>query len=91
MPTLVATFQIHFCNCCVWTLEAGKAEYTLPFDIGCRDVIEIFFANGVAAIAVDGWQKFYETNHGLELVIDNPESEDLKYGWLGSIFQMEED
>lgn len=55
-----------------------------------RNLVDSSFAQGVPAIAVDGLQSLYEFHSGLELEIDSPEMEALKYEWFGSIFQAEE-
>ena len=56
-----------------------------------RNLVDSSFAQGVAAIAVDGLQKLYESKPSLELAIDRPEFESLKYEWFGSLFQTEGD
>ena len=53
--------------------------------------IDLSFQQGVAAIAVDGLQKLYESCPNLELELDKPEYEALKYEWFGSVFQAETD
>lgn len=54
-------------------------------------LVDIAFEGGVAALAVDGLQKLYESNPELELAIDNEALEDLKYEWFGSTLQTEDD
>lgn len=56
-----------------------------------QQVVDLSFDQGVAAIAVDGLQKFYEANPGLELEIDSEELEDLKYEWFGEVMSSEDD
>lgn len=64
-----------------------------------KKVIDLSFDQGVAAIAVDGLQKslelvhkFVENNSGsLDLTLDSPVLEDLKYEWLGEVFAREDD
>lgn len=56
-----------------------------------RVLINLSFDQGVAAIAADGLQKFYDTNPGMTLEIDKEEMEDLKYEWFGEVLQAEED
>lgn len=67
-----------------------KVECGLPADIDWQELIGLSFEQGVAAIAVDGLQKLYEANPELELALDSPELEPLKYEWLGSAFRTEE-
>ena len=75
---------------CLLCLALGNnAGCSLPADIDWKDVIGLSFEQGVAAIAVDGLQRLYDTNPGLELALDGPELEVLKYEWLGSTFQTE--
>ena len=47
------------------------------------------FAQAVPAITVDGLQKLYESIPSLELALDKPELEALKYEWFGSCFETE--
>lgn len=54
-------------------------------------LVNLSFEQGVAAIAIDGLQKAYEANPKLELAIDNPELEDLRYEWFGFCMTVEED
>ena len=83
--------------------EAAVSE--LPSDIDWKEVIDLSFEQGVAAIAVDGLG-FAHDNDGstslttssdndnkerLELALDSPELEDLKYEWFGEVFSCEED
>lgn len=63
----------------------------LPSGIDWQKVVDLSFDQSVAAIAVDGLQKFYEANPGLELEIDSEELEDLKYEWFGEVMQAEND
>lgn len=64
----------------------------LPSDIDWKEVIDLSFEQNVAAIAVDGLQKSLEKRaESLELSLDSPELEDLKYEWFGEVFSCEED
>lgn len=54
-------------------------------------IVDLSFDQNVAAIAVDGLQKFYENNPNLELAIDKEEVEDLKYEWFGEILRAEDE
>lgn len=66
-----------------------------------KKVIDLSFDQGVAAIAVDGLQeglpltppegKGTQDGESLELALDSPELEDLKYEWFGEVFAREED
>ena len=69
----------------------SETEVSLPDDVDWNEVIDLSFEQGVAAIAVDGLQKFYEANPGLELALDKPKLEPLKYEWFGATFQAEGD
>ncbi len=69
----------------------NEAASSFPSDTDWREVVDLCFSQGVAAIAVDGLQNFYEKNPDLELEIDNPDIAPLKYGWLGSCFSAEGD
>ena len=72
------------------TIEA-KLDWSAITKSDWQSLIDISFDQGVAAIAVDGLQKFYEANPGLELEIDSEELEDLKYEWFGEVMQAEDD
>lgn len=54
-------------------------------------LVNLSFEQGVAAIAVDGLQSLYDRQPELELALDSPELEGLKYEWFGLTFQAEED
>lgn len=70
----------------------NKGKCSLPADIDWREVIDLFFNQGVAALTVDGLQKSLEFSaEGLELSLDSPELEDLKYELFGETFTCEED
>lgn len=60
-----------------------------------KEVIDLSFEQGVAAIAVDGLQRSLEKRaeslESLELALDSPELEDLKYEWFGAVFSCEDD
>ena len=62
-----------------------------------KEVIDLSFEQGVAAIAVDGLQRGFahdnddDNQEGLEFSLDSPELEDLKYEWFGEVFAREED
>ena len=57
--------------------------------VNWRNIVDPSFAQGVPAIAVDGLQNLYESNPSLNLEIDRPELESLKYEWFGSCFETE--
>lgn len=64
----------------------------LPSDIDWQEVIDLSFDQGVAAVAVDGLQLSLELREeSLELELDSPELEDLKYEWFGEVFAREEE
>lgn len=68
-------------------------------DIDWREVIDLSFDQGVAAIAVDSLQLSLElvpepaegSAESLELALDSEELENLKYEWFGEVFSCEED
>lgn len=72
-------------------IALGKEEdFSLPCGIDWRKVVDLSYEQGVAAIAVDGLQKLYDCQPNLELKLDSPELETLKYGWFGSCFDAEQ-
>lgn len=73
-------------------IALGKEEdFSLPCGVDWRKVVDLSYEQGVAAIAVDGLQRLYELHPSLELELDKPEFEGLKYEWFGSVFQAESD
>lgn len=64
---------------------------TLSSDIDWREVVDLCFEQGVAAITVDGLQMKYESNPSMALELDKPELMDLKYEWYGAVFRAEAD
>lgn len=70
--------------------EAAVGE--LSSDIDWKEVIDLAFEQGVAAISVDGLQFSLELREeSLEWALDSPELEALKYEWFGEVFQVESD
>lgn len=73
-------------------IALGKEEdFSLPCGVDWRKVVDLSYEQGVAAIAVDGLQKLYESCPNLESELDKPKYEALKYEWFGSVFQAESD
>lgn len=65
-----------------------------------KEVVDLSFDQGVAAIAVDGLGFAHDNvnpnpnhNHNRvgELLLDSPELEDVKYEWFGEVFSCEKD
>ena len=67
---------------------------SLPLSVDWREVIDLSFEQGVAAIAVDGLQRIYDSlelrDESLE-TLDSPELEDLKYEWFGEVMNAEQE
>ena len=55
-----------------------------------ESLVNLSFEQGVAAIAVDGLQKYCEQHPEVELALYSPELEALKYEWFGSVFTVEQ-
>ena len=81
-------------------IALGKElEYSLPLSVDWKTVIDMSFEQGVAALAVDGLQRIYdsiesrESKEGIESLeaLDSPELEDLKYEWFGEVMNCEQD
>lgn len=74
-----------------------SAEASEGLDLGSvsgkvwKEVVELSFKQCVAAIAVDGLQNLCELHTDMELALDSPELESLKYEWFGEVFAREED
>ena len=62
--------------------DAGE----LPPDIDWREVIDLSFDQGVAAIAVDGLHRLCELHPEMDLSLNSMELRDLKYEWFGELF-----
>lgn len=71
--------------------SADEMDLSVLTESDWKEIIDLSFEQGVAAIAVDGLQRLYEANPGLELALDKPELEPLKYEWFGATFQAEGD
>lgn len=69
----------------------NEDDFTLPVDIDWREVIELSYEQGVAAIACDGLQIAYDRNPALQLPLDSPEMEQLKYDWFGAAIACEQE
>lgn len=69
----------------------NENKVTVPNTVNWKALVNLAFEQGVAAIAVDGLQRLYELHPSLELELDKPEFEALKYEWFGSVFQAEID
>ena len=61
-----------------------------PQVVDWKKLISLSYSQGVASIAVDGLQKLYDANPELELTLDKPELENLKYEWFGATFSDEQ-
>lgn len=68
-----------------------ETDYSLPEKIDWSEVVDLSFKQGVAAIAVDGLQKLYDAVPDLELAIDSPELEGVKYEWFGEVMNCEDE
>ena len=85
----------------------GEGSFALPADVNWKEVIDLSFEQGVAAIAVDGLQRIYESiesKEGKECIegkesslvsslstLDSPELEDLKYEWFGEVMNCKQE
>ena len=77
----------------------NEKDFSLPLSVNWKEVIDLSFEQGVAAIAVDGLQRIYdgiesrESKEGVESLeaLDSPELEDLKYEWFGEVMNCEQD
>ena len=81
----------------------NEEDFSLPLSVNWKEVIDLSFEQGVAALAVDGLQRIYDEmpsqagnddsqvrNDALE-ALDSPELEDLKYEWFGEVMNQEQD
>ncbi len=72
--------------------SADEMDLSVLSESDWKENIDLSFEQGVAAIAVDGLQRSLELSaESLELALDSPELEPLKYEWFGSTFQTEGD
>ena len=76
--------------------SADEMDLSVLTESDWKEIIDLSFEQGVAAIAVDGLQKGLEVrgegleSDGLDL-LDYPELEPLKYEWFEATFQAEGD
>lgn len=69
-----------------------ETDCSLPPSINWVEVTDMAFAQGVSSVVVDGLQKSLELREeSLEMDLDSPELEDLKYELFGSVLQDEDD
>ena len=85
--------------------RADEMDFSALTNADWKEVINLSFDQGVAAIAVDGLGFAHDNDgstslttssdndnyEGKELALDSPELEDLKYEWFGEVFSCEED
>ena len=77
----------------------SESDLSLPSSVDWKEVIDLSFEQGVAALAVDGLQRIYDgienrdSKEGIESLeaLDSPELEDLKYEWFGEVMNCEQD
>lgn len=76
----------------------NEGDMSLPDVVDWRGVIELSYAQGVPALAVDGVQRltaFYEERDGVlppQLdVLEQPEMEEVAYQWFGEVMACEEE
>lgn len=61
----------------------------LPRNVDWWAVVDLSLSQGVVAIAFDGLQKILDANPSMDLGLDKPELEGLKYKWLGCCLEVE--
>ena len=79
--------------------RADEMDFSAFTNADWKELIDLSFDQGVAAIAVDGLQKSLElvpepvegSAESLELSLDSPELEDVKYEWFGEALSCEDD
>ena len=76
----------------------NEKDFSLPLSVNWKEVIDLSFEQGVAAIAVDGLQRLYDANEELGVrneeclaQLDSPSLEDLKYEWFGEVMNCEQE
>lgn len=67
----------------------GGRLYSLPEDVDWKTVIDLSCDQGVAPFCVDGLQMYYDAFPAMELSLDTPELEMLKYEWFGQSLSTE--
>lgn len=68
-----------------------EGSFALPSGIDWPEVVALSYRQGVPAIAVDGLQRVYDAVPNLDVALDSPELEDLKYEWFGNCLSCEQD
>lgn len=70
-------------------IALGSEEpLSLPSVVNWREVVDLSYQQGVAALSVDGLQKIYDSSV-FKLDLDNSELEDVKYEWFGQCMSSE--
>lgn len=67
----------------------GGRFYSLPENVDWNAVVDLSCDQGVAPMCVDGLQMYYDKFPELELSLDTPEMEMLKYEWFGQALSTE--
>lgn len=64
--------------------------FSLPSMVDWTELIAISYREGVAALAVEGLQILYNSIPDLDVELDSPALENMKYEWLGFALQLED-
>ena len=81
--------------------RADEMDFSALTNADWKEVIDLSFGQGVAALSVDGLGFAHDNDddnddglelrgESLELSLDSPELEDLKYEWFGACFENEQ-
>lgn len=70
----------------------GKGvDISLPSDIDWQVVKNLSIEQGVAVIAFDGLQNYFNAHRECDFALDKPEYESLKYDWFGQCLSAEKE
>lgn len=67
----------------------NETDLSLPDHVDWTELIDLAFRQGVASVAYDGLQQIYDARPELEMELDDPEFEESKYEWFGSVLDNE--
>lgn len=71
------------------SLGTGDSSFEIPYDINWDELAECVKEQGVAALAFDGFQKYYESHPNAGMKIDEIKYENLKYEWFSYVMLSE--
>lgn len=69
----------------------NENDLSLPFAFDLKEVMNLSIKQGVAAIAVDGLQKIFDSRQDVDINLDKSELEHVMYDWFGFTLSSEKE